>query len=398
MTIRRTTVLLISIVGCILTPWLAQAQDKANVPPRPVTGAGMAIAASGSQLAQVKSWGYQLQHAKAQEIARSPFDLVVIDYSADGSDGSRFNKAQLQRMKTKPDGSRRYILSYLSIGEAEDYRFYWKEGWVERAPFKEAEETTQANPGPTTGAPAPIAPSIERETIRIPKVSAPNWLGRENTQWAGNYLVRYWEAGWQSVIFGTPQSYLERIIAAGFDGVYLDRVDAYYAIQSERPSAEEDMAKFVIALARHARVLKPDFAIVPQNAEELLLRPAYLAEIDGIAKEDLFYGNPTPGQLNYGGQVRNSLAWLAPAKRAGLPVLIVEYIDDPLAVREAKARIEERGFVSYFAPRTLDRLVLAPPLPPSAPAPLPAVTTTVPGAGTSPASEPPSTKSPVTRQ
>ena len=41
----------------------------------------------------------------------------MIDYS--GEDGP-FSPAQVERMKQKPDGSRRIVLSYMSIGEAED--------------------------------------------------------------------------------------------------------------------------------------------------------------------------------------------------------------------------------------------------------------------------------------
>ena len=32
---------------------------------------------------------------------------------------------------------------------------------------------------------------------------------------------------WQAVIFGDNDAYLNRILAAGFDGVYLDIIDAY---------------------------------------------------------------------------------------------------------------------------------------------------------------------------
>ena len=39
---------------------------------------------------QVKSWGYQLQEIKPAAIARTPYDLVVIDYA---SDDGPFSKA-----------------------------------------------------------------------------------------------------------------------------------------------------------------------------------------------------------------------------------------------------------------------------------------------------------------
>ena len=43
--------------------------------------------------------------------------------------------------------------------------------------------------------------------------------GCRNPDWAGNYKVRYWEQGWRDLILSGPESYLNRITAAGFDGV-----------------------------------------------------------------------------------------------------------------------------------------------------------------------------------
>jgi len=39
--------------------------------------------------------------------------------------------------------------------------------------------------------------------------------------------VKYWDKEWQQIIYGTPGAYLDRILKAGFDGVYLDLVDAF---------------------------------------------------------------------------------------------------------------------------------------------------------------------------
>jgi cysteinyl-tRNA synthetase len=39
--------------------------------------------------------------------------------------------------------------------------------------------------------------------------------------------VRYWDKTWQNIIYGNNDTYLKKIIDAGFDGVYLDVVDAF---------------------------------------------------------------------------------------------------------------------------------------------------------------------------
>ena len=44
-----------------------------------------------------------------------------------------------------------------------------------------------------------------------------------------------------------------RIVAAGFDGVYLDRVDAFQEFESENPASRNEMIAFVNALAAHAQ-------------------------------------------------------------------------------------------------------------------------------------------------
>ncbi len=76
----------------------------------------------------------------------------------------------------------------MSIGEAEDYRYYWNTSWT-------------SNP--------------------------PDWLAAENPDWPGNFKVQYWHQDWQDIIFGNNNSYSKKIIDAGFDGVYLDIIDAF---------------------------------------------------------------------------------------------------------------------------------------------------------------------------
>jgi len=52
-------------------------------------------------------------------------------------------------------------------------------------------------------------------------------LEEEDPNWKGNFYVRYWEADWKNIIFGNDNSYLKKIIDTGFDGTYLDLIDAF---------------------------------------------------------------------------------------------------------------------------------------------------------------------------
>lgn len=89
-------------------------------------------------------------------------------------------------------------------------------------------------------------------------------------------------------------SYTDRLLNAGFDGAYLDIIDAYqyYADQGRTTTAQE-MADFVAAIAAHARARNPNFYLLPQNAPELagqVPATAYLNIVNGIGQEDVYYG------------------------------------------------------------------------------------------------------------
>lgn len=318
-----------------------------------------------ARLDRVKSWGYQLQRIKPVEIAASAHDLVVIDYSRNGSHAARFTRDEVKAMQIKPDGGRRLVLAYMSIGEAEDYRFYWNRNWTEPAPYRSP-----------NGATATLPSEPRPETVRIPRLIAPGWLGRENQHWKGNYHVRFWYDGWQELIMHNPDSYLSRVIEAGFDGVYLDRVDVYYALDRDAVGAKYWMINFVSELAEIARRRKPGFIVVAQNAEELLEEPRYVAAIDGVAKEDLLFGIDGDGVRNGEVRVGEALGHLVKAQRVGVGVLVVEYMNDIAQMREAAATLRSRGFIPYFAARGLD--ALSPPPPAAAPA------TDDPGGGAAP--------------
>ena len=272
-------------------------------------------------LAAAKSWGYQLQNIDPDAIADAPYDMVVLDYSRDGTDAEALTAADLEKLKTKPDGGRRIVLSYLSIGEAEKYRYYWKWYW-----------------GWLFG------------------LFAPEWRGRQNTEWRGNYGVRYWNEDWQKIIFSGPGSYLDRIMRAGFDGVYLDKVDEYVDMAKENPDARALMIAFVKKLAEHARARKPGYLVVPQNAEELLADADYRAVIDGLGKEDLLYGETKDKQPNQPEQIEANVALLKRLTADRKPVFVVEYLDDPREIEAAKKRLLDYGFIPHFADRALDQM------------------------------------------
>jgi cysteinyl-tRNA synthetase len=304
-----------------LAPSLARPPGAFGAPPTTMAqllqSPGAAVE-RGRRMGAVNNWGYWLSSFEIAGVAAAPHDLLVIDseISANRTFERQFLSEEVTRMKRRPDGSLRVLLAYLSIGEAERYRPYWRQEWYDVA-------------------------------------RKPVWLDKENRRWVGNFAVQFWHPEWQQLIFGSPDSYLDRIVAQGFDGVYLDRADAFFQWRKVQPTAASDMATFIARLADHARKQNPEFLIVMQNAEELLEQTAVINAIDGIAKEDLLYGVRRAQEPNKPGDIAWSMQLLHMAHQAGRKVLVVEYLKDPEKMAAAATRINEEGFIPYFAPRRL---------------------------------------------
>jgi len=249
----------------------------------------------------VKSWRYQLQNINPTAIAASSADLVVIDYA--GAEGP-FTRAEVEQMRRKPDGSRRVLLSYMSIGEAESYRWYWPN-------------------------------------------RSPTWLGTENPKWRGNYSVRFWHPDWQQIIF----EYTDKLVAAGFDGVYLDKVDEY-----EEMGHKDEMVEFVTRIAARAKSQRADFMIVSQNGDALIPDARFRKAIDAFAREDLFYGENAEGARNSAASIRESVRRLKMLTAEGKPVFVVEYPRNEEQAKTARREISDNKFIGLMAKRALDQL------------------------------------------
>lgn len=277
----------------------------------------MVTEAPGGQLA-VDDFLYQLQNLDLTAIGATAYDLVVMDYSAEGDDATAFSAAEIAALKASAGGAK-LVLAYMSIGEAEDYRFYWQTDWV---------------PGD------------------------PAWLDEENPDWGGNYKVHYWDPAWQAIVL----TYTDKLLDAGFDGAYLDLIDAYehYADQG-RATAAQEMADFVAAIRAHARARDPGFLIFPQNGAELAGPvPAYLDSVDGIGQEDIYYGYEADDVMTPPAVTAELEAALADFCAAGKLVLTVDYATTPAHIDDAYAKSEAQGYVPFVTVRDLDQLVVNP--------------------------------------
>lgn len=169
----------------------ADHRELDNIPAHPATIHGentsdiTSLALAQNFLYVINPSEYASKAAFLAALQGTNYDVVLIDLFFDGTE---LLPADIASLKTKLNGGARLVICYMSIGEAEDYRYYWNAAW---------------------------------------KPGNPEWLGPVNPDWGGNYKVRYWYPEWQEIIFGNDSSYLKKIIDAGFDGVYLDIIDAF---------------------------------------------------------------------------------------------------------------------------------------------------------------------------
>lgn len=169
----------------------ADRRDLESIPaypaqPHNVNAADVATLGQAENLLYIiNDAGYAERQDFLDAVAATNYDIVLVDLFPGNT---ALTPQEVAALQTKANGGQRLVIAYMSIGEAEDYRYYWNPAW---------------------------------------KPGSPEWLEAENPDWAGNYKVRYWEPAWQAVIYGGTDAYLDRILAAGFDGVYLDIIDAF---------------------------------------------------------------------------------------------------------------------------------------------------------------------------
>ncbi|MGV3631598.1 MAG: endo alpha-1,4 polygalactosaminidase [Bacteroidota bacterium] len=134
----------------------------------------------------ISDGGFSTKEDFLEAIRQTNFDVVLIDaFYRD----NLFTSADISSLKIKANGGSRLVISYINVGAAEKYRYYWQEDW---------------------------------------KLHHPRWLKKEYDGYADEIWVKYWKKDWKEIIYGNSNSYMQKIIDAGFDGAYLDNVEAFY--------------------------------------------------------------------------------------------------------------------------------------------------------------------------
>jgi len=315
-------------------------------------------------LDDIKYWLYvidvNLQPETVDEIAESDHDMVVLDFIPSEQQNTNFPMAEVIEQLHKADHPK-LLLAYIDIGQAEDYRVYWQEDW---------------------------------------QIGDPDWIVADDPDgWEGNYPVAYWRQEWHNVWLG-GDGLISQIVDAGFDGIYLDWVEAYsddnVATAASRDNVDpiDEMVNWVAALAQTGRDGNPDFLVVAQNAAELAAEDAsYRAVIDALAQEQVWFDgaadNDPPGdcplpatdELIDTDQYETSLSEaclqqylefpdstlhvsseeylvsLDAVSATGLPILTVDYATDAENVQFVLEASRAHGFLPFVSTRLLDEYV-----------------------------------------
>jgi len=318
-----------------------------------------------SALNEVAYWAYQLQGISkpgaVDTLVNSHYDMLVLEptrtdwSSSNRSFDTRGMVTSLKNSLASDGLHRKLVLAYIDIGEAEDWRWYWdwSTGW----------DCTGPRP--------------------------PDWpdyiLTCDPDGWAGNYPVAYWDTRWQDIIiygqnqdsdpYGDYTSAIDETIKDGFDGIYLDWVEAFEdetviaAAQAAGLDPAEEMLTFINSMRTYAAARNPNFLIIQQNAASLIeLAPGLENTINAIAQEAIWYdGDATDNWDDLDGYDWENdpdltmyyLDYLDEYLAAGLPVFDCEYALDEAG--QAYANAYNEGFVPYVTRRSLSQLTTTPP-------------------------------------
>lgn len=313
------------------------------------------------KLSEVRTWAYQLQkidwEGSVDKLVSSKYDMLVIEPTRTdwSSDTKSFDiKSAVTKIKNSKAGNginRKLAIAYIDIGEAEDWRWYWT--W--------STKWKKGTPRPTDW------PSYI--------------LTHDPDGWDGNYPVAYWDSKWKDIMiygknqnsnpYGNYTSAIDEAIKDGFDGIYLDWVEAFedtdVAKEAKRQglNPEAEMVKFIKEMKDYAKKRNPNFLIIQQNASELYKNhPELFNYIDAIAQEAIWYdGSATDGNWNnkngYDDKQDTELTNyyikdLDQHKKAGIPVFNCEYAFE--YAEDAYKKSRAKGYIPYVSRRSLSSL------------------------------------------
>lgn len=217
-------------------------------------------------------------------------------------------------------GQGRTVLAYINAGYAEDWRWYWGQA---------------------------VAAGIVHG----------------QTEYEGEYFVEYWSGAWLEIIL----EYVSTVLEAGYDGVYLDNIDASLILSEERPAWTDgvDLNESMIDLVEAVSRISPLVYVNIGSAIHLLYEPRFLESIDGVLREEVFRWIEGPGALSPvpAEESRSVLEALIHARDAGVHVMVVEFVHTSIDAAVFYLYYQSLGITPILQP-DIDPDYMRPPLRP----------------------------------
>lgn len=216
-----------------------------------------------------------------------------------------------------PTGTGPVSAAYVSVGEANDGRWFWD------------------------------------------KVDGKSYVLEPNPAWKGAWRVDLRSEEWRNLLLDVV---VASAVAKGYRGVMLDTVDVAGYLESSAPARFAGSVQAAAGFIYTLRGRYPQLAIIMNNGLPLLDRVA--DAIDGVLVEDLYTRcHPEPGACGPtpSGVAREKEAVLKRFReKTGKPVFVLLYsrVQDRDArwVRRAVERARTAGFYPYLTSPSLDRL------------------------------------------
>ena len=225
--------------------------------------------AASHPLAHVRKWDYLInghnEGDKMRRLIASDNDMVTIDDPSTMNWNTSYDIARdIRDIKSSKgvSGHQKLVIAYANIGQAEDYRTYWRKNW---------------------------------------KVGHPAWiLSNDPEGWPGNFPVAYWKPEWQAIL----KNLVEGAAKKGFDGVAMDWAEGFSdetvaaAARRDGVDARAEMIALIGKIKTWGKAVNPDFVVIVHNAVDLGRDARYRASIDAVMQEQVFFDGAPGGKAN----------------------------------------------------------------------------------------------------
>lgn len=276
-----------------------------NPNPRDIVNKDLHEVDYNTVIPKVNNWAYVIKNPSLEELKKTNIDFIVVDTELKTRE---LTKDDVSSLKTRPNGTKRIVLAYLSLGMAEDYRSYWKDEWAKTVPV---------------------------------------WLGQKHKIWKGNYYIKDVMADdWISISMKLIESTIEK----GFDGIVVDGLG--------NVTDTFKLNEFLSAISKKLKDSDGNRLLIVQDIDAQLKTPKVEKQIDGVIRQGLVYSplsNGLRGKKNEQKNIDEDIVRLKEFAQKNKLVFVVEYVSGK-QWSDVKSMLTDLPFVVYSAPLELDKL------------------------------------------